>query len=123
MYDLLIKNGTIVDGTGAPRFKGDVAVENGLIAKIAPVICEPAKRILDAKGLIVSPCSRSTSSHVSASASDFLIPVQSRKNGKSPKGASVEAIMISISLSVGAMRFPRFSPLGSRMDMTGLKLA
>ena len=50
MYDLLIKNGTIVDGTGAPRFKGDVAVENGLIAKIAPVICEPAKRILDAKG-------------------------------------------------------------------------
>ena len=55
MYDLLIKNGIVVDGTGAPRFKADVAVEGGLIAKIAPVINEPAKRILDAKGLIVSP--------------------------------------------------------------------
>ena len=63
MYDLLIKNGIVVDGTGAPRFKADVAVEGGLIAKIAPVINEPAKRILDAKGLIVSPGFIDTHTH------------------------------------------------------------
>ena len=55
MYDLLIKNGTIVDGTGKKRYRADVAVQNGKIARIAPKISEPAQRSLDAEGLIVSP--------------------------------------------------------------------
>ena len=67
MYDLLIKNGIVVDGTGAPRFKADVAVEGGLIAKIAPVINEPAKRILDAKGLIVPKFGNRPENHVAVS--------------------------------------------------------
>ena len=33
-YDLLIKNGTVVDGTGAPQYRADVAVANGKIAEI-----------------------------------------------------------------------------------------
>jgi urease alpha subunit len=40
MYDLLIKNGTVIDGTGAPRFMADVAVKDGKIAKIAAKIEE-----------------------------------------------------------------------------------
>ena len=42
MYDLLIKNGTVIDGTGAPRFQADVAVKDGKIAKIAVKIEEQA---------------------------------------------------------------------------------
>ena len=49
MFDLLIKNGMIIDGTGAPRFKGDVAVKNGVIAKIAAEITEPAEKVIDAE--------------------------------------------------------------------------
>ena len=36
-FDLIIRNGTIVDGTGAPRFAGDVAVKDGLIAQVGKV--------------------------------------------------------------------------------------
>ncbi len=53
-YDLLIKNGTIVDGTGAPRYRGDVAVAGGIIAELGKV-SGGAKRTLDASDLIVAP--------------------------------------------------------------------
>ena len=53
-YDLLITNGTIVDGTGAPRFKGDVAVQGGKIAAVGKVQGAAAETI-DAAGKIVSP--------------------------------------------------------------------
>lgn len=36
-YDVLIKNGTIVDGTGAPRFQADVAIANGRIVDISKI--------------------------------------------------------------------------------------
>ena len=36
-YDLVIKNGTIVDGTGAPRFRGDVAIDCDRIVEIGKV--------------------------------------------------------------------------------------
>ncbi len=53
-YDLLIKNGTIVDGTGVPRFRADVAVAGDRIAAIGK-ISEGAKRTIDASDLIVAP--------------------------------------------------------------------
>ncbi len=53
-YDLIIRNGTIVDGTGAPRFTGDVAVKDGLIAAIGTVHGSAAREI-DAAGKIVAP--------------------------------------------------------------------
>ena len=36
-YDKVIKNGTIIDGTGLPRFKGDIGIRNGLIAKMGRI--------------------------------------------------------------------------------------
>jgi N-acyl-D-aspartate/D-glutamate deacylase len=53
-YDVLIKNGTVVDGTGAPRQRADVAIAGGKIAAIGKV-AEGAKRVIDASDLIVTP--------------------------------------------------------------------
>lgn len=53
-YDMIIRNGTIVDGTGAPRFTGDVAVKNGLIAAVGTVRGDAAEEI-DATGRVVAP--------------------------------------------------------------------
>jgi len=53
-YDLLIKNGLIVDGSGAPAFRGDLAIRAGRIAEIGAV-SDGAARTVDASDLIVSP--------------------------------------------------------------------
>lgn len=55
MFDILIKNGTIVDGSGNPRYKANVAIKDGKIVKIATNLNDEAENIIDAKGLIVSP--------------------------------------------------------------------
>src|SRR5688572_5245918 len=54
MYDLLIKNGTVVDGTGAPRRHADVAITRGKIVKIGKVT-DGAAQVVDASDLIVAP--------------------------------------------------------------------
>ncbi len=53
-YDLLIKNGTVVDGSGNPSYRADVAVSGGKIAAISR-INERAKQTIDAEGHVVSP--------------------------------------------------------------------
>jgi len=54
-YDLLIRNGRIVDGTGSPWYRGDLAVRGDTIARIAPRIDAPAARVVDAGGRVVAP--------------------------------------------------------------------
>ena len=55
-YDMIIRNGTIVDGTGGlPAYRADVAVKNGKITMIAGRINGSAKEELDATGCIVAP--------------------------------------------------------------------
>ena len=54
MHDLVIRNGTIVDGTGAPAFTGDVAIDNGRIAAVG-MIAAKGKEEIDATGLLVTP--------------------------------------------------------------------
>src|SRR5947207_12454392 len=53
-YDLLIKNGTVIDGTGAARRQADVAVKDGRIAEIGK-INEGAGKVIDAAGCVVAP--------------------------------------------------------------------
>ena len=54
-YDIIIRGGTIVDGTRAPRYISDVAIKDGRIAKIGGLNGGDADREIDAKGLIVAP--------------------------------------------------------------------
>ncbi len=53
-YDLLIRNGRIVDGSGMRAFRGDVGVKDGKIAEIGK-LSGPAKRTIDADGRVVAP--------------------------------------------------------------------
>ncbi len=54
MHDLVVRNGTIVDGTGAPAFQGDVAIDDGTIVAIGRIEADDRETI-DATGLIVTP--------------------------------------------------------------------
>ena len=54
MFDIVIKNGLVIDGTGSPGYYSDVAIKNGKIVKVAKNI-EGGKNIIDASGLTVTP--------------------------------------------------------------------
>ncbi len=54
-YDLVLRHGRIIDGTGSPWYRGDVAVRGDTIARIAPRIDAPATRTIDAGGKTVAP--------------------------------------------------------------------
>jgi N-acyl-D-amino-acid deacylase len=53
-YDLVIKNGVVVDGSGLPRYRADVGVKGGRITSIGR-IRESAREVLDAEGKVVAP--------------------------------------------------------------------
>ena len=53
-YDLVIKNGTVIDGSGLPRYRADVGVRHGRIATIGR-IRERAREVIDADGQVVAP--------------------------------------------------------------------
>lgn len=54
-YDLIIRNGRIIDGTGSPWYAGDVAVRDGRIAAIGRLQEATARKTIDARGAIVAP--------------------------------------------------------------------
>src|SRR5436309_2839442 len=54
VYDLLVKNGRIVDGSGMPSFRGDVGVSDGKIVELGR-LSGPAKRVIDADDNVIAP--------------------------------------------------------------------
>jgi len=54
-FDLIIRNGTVYDGSGAAPMQGDVAVKDGVIAAMGPGLAGTAEREIDATGRIVTP--------------------------------------------------------------------
>jgi N-acyl-D-aspartate/D-glutamate deacylase len=53
-YDLVVKNGVVVDGSGMPRYRADVGIRHGVIAEIGR-IRERAREVVDADGQVVAP--------------------------------------------------------------------
>ena len=54
-YDLVIRNGRVIDGTGSPWYAADVGIRAGKIAAIGRLADAPAKRTIDARGMAVAP--------------------------------------------------------------------
>ncbi len=55
MYDLIIRNGTIVDGTGAAQHVGDIAITDGVLAQVGGTVRGDAREVIDAEGLVITP--------------------------------------------------------------------
>ena len=54
-YDIIIQNGKIIDGTGNPWFAGDIGIYRDKVAAIGKLDTRIAKRVIDAKGMVVAP--------------------------------------------------------------------
>jgi hypothetical protein len=54
-YDLVIRNGHVIDGTGSPWYAADIAIRDGRIAAIGRLGDVDAKQVIDAHGMVVAP--------------------------------------------------------------------
>ena len=86
-YDLLIRNGRIVDGTGNPWFVGDVGIRADRIVAIRRTITEQGTREIDARGLVVAPGFIDMHSH-----SDFLLLEDGNAESKIHQGVTTEVL-------------------------------
>jgi N-acyl-D-aspartate/D-glutamate deacylase len=79
-HDLLIRGGLVVDGSGAPAFRGDVAVDGGRIAAVGEV-SGVARRVIDASDLVVTPGFVDIHTHYDGQASWDRVLAPSSTNG------------------------------------------
>jgi N-acyl-D-amino-acid deacylase len=70
MLDILIQNGQIVDGSGAPRYRGDVAIEGERIVEVGLLAGAAAETVIDASGCVVTPGFVDMHSHT-----DYTLPM------------------------------------------------
>ena len=86
-YDLAIRGGTVVDGSGNPWMQADVAIQGDRIAKVGRVAAGQAKRDIDANGKIVSPGFIDIHSH-----SDYLLLEDGTAQSKIRQGVTTEVL-------------------------------
>ena len=68
-FEIIIKNGRIIDGAGNPWYSGEIGIKDGKIAKISPEIKNDAKKVIDASELMVCPGFIDIHSHT-----DYILP-------------------------------------------------
>jgi len=87
IYDILIRNGLLIDGSGSPGVEADLAVAGGRIAAIGPDLAGDARRVIDAGGLAVTPGFIDIKTH-----SDFTLPINPKAESKVRQGVTTEII-------------------------------
>jgi len=87
MFDVIIKNGYVIDGTGNPWFKADVGIKEHKISRIGRLDAEEASRTIDVSGLVVSPGFIDMHSH-----SDLTLLINPKAESKIRQGITTEVI-------------------------------
>ena len=87
MYDILIERGTVIDGTGNPWLKADVAIKEGRIVDIGDLASSPATITIDAKSMVVCPGFIDVHSH-----SDLQLLMNRHGESKVRQGITTEVI-------------------------------
>jgi N-acyl-D-amino-acid deacylase len=87
MDDLLIRDGDVVDGTGAPARRADVAIRGERIVAIEPGYAGPARRVIEARDHVVAPGFIDVKTH-----SDFTLPLYPRAESRVHQGITTELV-------------------------------
>jgi N-acyl-D-aspartate/D-glutamate deacylase len=85
--DLLIRGGDVIDGSGAPPRRADVAVRDGRITAVGPQSAATARRVIDAGGHVVAPGFIDIKTH-----SDWTLPLNPRAESKVRQGVTTEVV-------------------------------
>jgi len=85
LFEVIIKNGYLVDGTGNPWFEADIGVKSGKLMEIGDLSSEDANRIIDVKGFVVCPGFIDMHSH-----SEYSLLVNSKAESKIRQGVTTE---------------------------------
>ena len=113
-YDLAIIDAHIMDGSGSPWYEGAVAVKGGRIAAIGRLGKVPARRTIDAQGMVVSPGFIDLHSH-----SDFALLADGKAESKIRQGVTTE--IIGESESAGPVLGPAIPQLDKELASMGLQ--
>lgn len=87
MYDLLVRNARLLDGSGQPAFKGDIAVEEGRIVAIGDLTNTDARHAIDAQGHIACPGFIDSHTH-----SDLTIALDGRALSSLSQGITTQVM-------------------------------
>jgi len=87
MYDVLIRSGRLIDGTGSPWFAGDIAIQKGRIAGIGRFAGAPAARVIDARNRFVTPGLIDIHTH-----SDLTLLIDGRASSTLAQGVTTQII-------------------------------
>jgi N-acyl-D-amino-acid deacylase len=86
-FDIVIRGGRVIDGSGRPGEIADLAVRNGRIAAVAPSLSADGARVIDAEGLAVAPGFIDIKTH-----SDFTLPINPKAESKVRQGVTTEIV-------------------------------
>jgi hypothetical protein len=123
-FDIVIRNSRIVDGTGAPWYRGDIALRGEAIAAMGPSIDPAGARVIDAGGRVVAP--GFIDIHTHARRGIFTVPTADNyvRQGvttliEGPDGGSPVPLGLNVFLDAGAfevLKDGRFTVVRAKMD-------